>query len=73
MRKGAQGRRVLLVACCVLLGLGFGYSLSQAGNDPHRLLHRRRLRSGERRWVPAPGERERELISVETPYLGRIN
>ena len=27
-RKDVQGRRTLLVACCALLGLGFGYSLA---------------------------------------------
>ena len=30
--KGAQDRRALLVVCCVLLGLGFGYAL--AGRQP---------------------------------------
>ena len=32
VRKGAQDRRALLVVCCVLLGLGFGYAL--AGRQP---------------------------------------
>ena len=32
VRKGAQDRRALLVVCCVLLGLGFGYTL--AGRQP---------------------------------------
>ena len=39
VRKGAQDRRALLVACCVLLGLGFGYALAgrwqRVGSGPN--------------------------------------